>query len=222
MTIRGVLFDLDDTLYDRARAFRAWSERFVDGHLPALDAVARAETVDLLVELDDNGYGAKDMLFSAIKARHPELTHEVDDLVDHFRADFPAGLALDAGSRRLLDHLREKRIRFGIITNGLTAQRPKLKALGIDQWTSCIFVSSEFGCKKPDPRIFRAAAAELGVPCADILFVGDHPSLDIAGAGAIGMKTAWVKRPGAAWPADLGVAPNFTVSSLDQLLPCIE
>jgi len=220
MTIKGVLFDLDDTLYDRRLAFRAWADRFLNAHLNELGPHERAETAGLLVELDDNGYGAKDALFGALKARHPELSYAVDELIDHFYRGFLVDLTLDPGAKSLLDHLREKNIPFDVITNGLSNQRPKLAALGVDQWASCVFVSSEFGCKKPDPKIFYAALAELGFGAAETLFVGDHPKLDIAGAKGVGMLTAWIKRPGVEWPADLAdLQPNFTVSSLDDLIP---
>jgi putative hydrolase of the HAD superfamily len=220
MTIKGVLFDLDDTLYDRPLAFRAWAERFITTQVGPQESDALAETIDLLVKLDDNGYGSKEALFGAFKERFPGLSHEVDHLTDLFRQDFPAGLVLDPGAEALLGHLRQKKIPFGIITNGLRYQRPKLAALGVDQWTSCIFVSSEFGCKKPDPRIFLAASAELNLDASEILFVGDHPSLDIAGAHGVGMRTAWVNRAGTDWPSALApVRPDFTISSLDELIP---
>ncbi len=71
---------------------------------------------------------------------------------------------------RLLKALDMAGIPFGIITNGSTRQNIKIDQLGLRSRTQCIFVSEEFGCSKPDPAIFQAAAACLNAPCESILF----------------------------------------------------
>jgi HAD superfamily hydrolase (TIGR01549 family) len=60
--------------------------------------------------------------------------------------------------------------------------------------------SSGIGFKKPDSRIFQAALDRLGVPAARALFVGDDPQADIIGASRMGMRTAWLRRPGRPYP----------------------
>lgn len=51
--------------------------------------------------------------------------------------------------------------------------------------------------------------------------VGDRPDTDIAGAAALGMKTALVRTgrflPGEAWPDDID-RPDWDVDSLDDLM----
>ena len=50
-----------------------------------------------------------------------------------------------------------------------------------------IVVSAEYAVRKPNPLVFETAAALLGVPCADVWFVGDQVDTDIVGARAAGM-----------------------------------
>ncbi len=73
---------------------------------------------------------------------------------------------------------------------------------------------------KPEPLLFEMALEKLGVDPGDCLMVGDRPDTDIAGAAAIGMKTALVRtgrfRPGEAYPPDLP-KPDFDVESLSEL-----
>ena len=66
----------------------------------------------------------------------------------------------DAGCRDTtpLDVLDAAGIPFGIITNGPVQQNLKIDQLGLRSRTKCIFISEEFGCSKPDPAIFQAAA----------------------------------------------------------------
>jgi len=56
--------------------------------------------------------------------------------------------------------------------------------------------SSVVGFSKPDARIFQAAMAQVGAPPARTLFVGNDLAADIAGAAAVGMRTALVRRGG--------------------------
>lgn len=43
------------------------------------------------------------------------------------------------------------------------------------------------GTRKPDPRLFHAAAERLGLPTAACLYVGDGGGDEMAGSGAVGM-----------------------------------
>ena len=47
--------------------------------------------------------------------------------------------------------------------------------------------SYEFGFRKPDKRIFLAAAERIGFKPEEIMFVGDRINIDIKGAIATGM-----------------------------------
>jgi len=86
-----------------------------------------------------------------------------------------------------------------------------------DRLTSCIFISEVFGCKKPEAKIFLAAASCLGVATWDVLFVGDNPYADIWGAQRVGMKTAWLHR-GRAWPSNISSTPaDIIIGSLEEL-----
>jgi putative hydrolase of the HAD superfamily len=74
------------------------------------------------------------------------------------------------------------------------------------------------GVRKPDPAIFHTAAARVGVALSHILFVGDHPEADIAGAAGAGMQTACLRR-GREWPMhEVTAVPNIIVDAFDELL----
>jgi putative hydrolase of the HAD superfamily len=83
---------------------------------------------------------------------------------------------------------------------------------------ACIVISDEVGARKPDPAIFHAAAAQLGVALAPIMFVGDHSQADIAGAARAGMQTAWLRRRRDWLMHDAAVVPDVIVDALDELL----
>lgn len=74
---------------------------------------------------------------------------------------------------------------------------------------------------KPYPLLYQIALERLGVSPPQCLMIGDRPDTDIAGAAALGMKTALVRTgrfsPGAVLPAHLPV-PDWDVESLGELL----
>jgi putative hydrolase of the HAD superfamily len=72
-----------------------------------------------------------------------------------------------------------------MVTNGSAhTQRAKLTALGFEGLFDPLIVSEEVGVRKPHARAFELAIANWG----DVLFVGDDPVADIAGALAVGMR----------------------------------
>ncbi len=65
---------------------------------------------------------------------------------------------------------------------------PEIAKLGLDQFFEVRILSSRFGFKKPDPRLFRAAMEKIGVSPEDCIYVGDNPCKDMGGAKRVGMK----------------------------------
>lgn len=78
-------------------------------------------------------------------------------------------------------------------------------------------LSSEMArCTKPNPAIFHQMAHTLATPPAAMLYVGDSPSFDIAGARRAGMPVAWVNRQGTTL-VDGVPQPDVEVKSLTEL-----
>jgi putative hydrolase of the HAD superfamily len=217
--VNAVLFDLDNTLADRDQAFRAWARWFAQEHLRLEHRQAIEEVVGGLITLDAEGRTPKDLMFATLKDRYPHLTEDVNDLASAFRQQLLAHLPpLADDAACLIDALDAIRMPWGIVTNGSAGQLRKVEQLDLVDRAACIVISEEVGVRKPDPAIFHAAAAGVGVAPSHIMFVGDHPEADIAGAARAGMQTAWLRR-GQEWPVhDSLAAPNLIVDSLGELL----
>lgn len=72
-------------------------------------------------------------------------------------------------------------------------QRLELKYFGLyDKFKSVIF-SSDFGYKKPDPRIFLEASKRLEFEPENILCIGDNFDSDIVPAAKLGMKALHIE-----------------------------
>ncbi|HEV8233010.1 MAG TPA: HAD family hydrolase, partial [Gemmatimonadaceae bacterium] len=95
------------------------------------------------------------------------------------------------------DALREFRrsaIPMGVISNssfGHETIRHELAKHGLADFISVFVASAEYAVRKPNPLLFDIGAARLGLPSADIWFVGDRLDTDVAGARAAGMTAVW-------------------------------
>jgi len=221
--VTALLFDLDNTLFNRDQAVHRWAEDFTRTHLdiPLSEPDAHADAIVRVIALDAHGYGAKPSMFAALKSQYAALTAHIEDLVDAFYRQVPTYAILDDGAARLLAALDHAHVPFGIVTNGSRYQIHTVTALGLDHRTSCILVSELVGCRKPDPTIFAMAAACLKTLPGSILFVGDNPEADIEGAYSAGMWTAWL-RQGQTWPT--AIAPELAglvIDSLDELVSSV-
>lgn len=100
-----------------------------------------------------------------------------------------------------LTHVRRLGLRSAIVSNTpwgspASAWREELARHGLDRAVDRSVFCRDVGWRKPDPRIFEHAAAELGVGVRECLFVGDEPTWDVQGPHAIGMAALLIDRSG--------------------------
>ena len=125
----------------------------------------------------------------------------VADTALAFRRSSLTHLRLYAGAAELLRALRE-RSQVLLASNAQSLfTRPELEELGIAGLFDAIWISSEQGVKKPDPRFYRSLLAARGLRPERCLMIGNDPICDGEGARAAGLD-AWVIRSGLS-PRDL-------------------
>lgn len=95
-----------------------------------------------------------------------------------------------------LEQLASEGLKLGIISNWDERLRPLLGTLGLGKYFEVILISCESAFTKPSPVMFNLAAEKLGMAPKRILHVGDSLELDVEGAKAAGMQTAWLRRTG--------------------------
>jgi putative hydrolase of the HAD superfamily len=104
----------------------------------------------------------------------------------------------------------------------LTNGNADLERIGIHTHFHCHVCARDTGVAKPDARIFREAAQQLGVAPGQILHVGDDPVLDVQGAREAGLHTAWINRERKPWPAALGAPPDLDLPDMGALADWLE
>jgi putative hydrolase of the HAD superfamily len=212
--LRGILFDLDDTLTDRTKSIDKLAPEFARHfHLDRL-GVPEDQIVQCIRAGDGNGYAMREALCRHLQASFPWMPAPgIDELVAFWKDRFPANNVEREGVTSTLRELRDRGLELGIISNGAPTQQVKIDAMKIRPFFSVVLVSEEIGIRKPDRRIFDMALQKLGLAASEVIFVGDNPELDVAGAIAAGIRPIWLKCREE--PAPHGVP---CIASFDQLI----
>jgi putative hydrolase of the HAD superfamily len=92
------------------------------------------------------------------------------------------------GTRQLLEDLRRRGCRLGIISNTDPQITAMLAGIGLGDLFDSVTASAAVGYEKPHPEIFRAALNPLGAEPGGSVYVGDIYSVDYLGARAVGMR----------------------------------
>ena len=98
------------------------------------------------------------------------------------------------GVKEVLDQLKQRSIRMGIISNWDWTARDILTAAGLIGYFDHLIISCEVDYHKPDPRIFDLALQTAGVSAQECLYVGDNYYDDAVGSRQVGMEVLIINR----------------------------
>lgn len=119
-------------------------------------------------------------------------------------------------------------VRLGLCSNFTHSETALgiLEEAGLAVHLDAVVISDAVGYRKPRQEIFRAALRALDVAPSEALHVGDNLRADIGGAGAVGMRTAWLTRrvgdPDARLEDHEGPPPDWQIGDLAELPSILE
>lgn len=179
--IKGVIFDLDDTLYrekDYVKSgYRAVSEYFGGGY------------EDKLWNYFESGKPAIDELLKELGRED-----EKEKAVEIYRTHKPS-IHLYDGVFEMIETLKSRGIKVGIITDGRPeGQKNKLEALGID--VDDVIITDELGgaqFRKPCDIAFRIMITRWRLHPAQVVYVGDNEAKDFQACRQLGIKSVLFK-----------------------------
>jgi len=192
--LEGIIFDLDDTLYNKAE----WL-------VPALEHAARIMALDehRVWEAATSYVHSKGVADVNI-FNHVLLSCGQSDSALNIRAFVAAAnnyrpasgsLSLWPGADAALRQLGS-RYRLAVMADGLVeAQNAKIIGLRLASFCNVFILSDEIDgirSRRPDPRPYREALARMGTRASRTLFVGDNPVKDFIRARQLGMVTVRV------------------------------
>jgi HAD superfamily hydrolase (TIGR01549 family) len=227
--LHAVLFDLDDTLHDDTYAYHNAAEEVarevaaehgIDALALKAAYVAEAEgfwhrlsPLDLNVKLSNLRASMWQSALESVGLNDVQLAQRSADRYNAYRVKY---FTLFPGAIDLLRALRERGMKLGIVTNGLSeTHREKIALLRISEYFDAIFLSDEVGMVKPDPLLFAHACRTLSSAPAHSAMVGDRYDRDIRGAMDAGLYTIWLNVRNEALPPG-AAPPDATCSSIGE------
>lgn len=218
MHFKAIVFDLDNTLINRKKMLEKFSTQFLDKHFSKASVIERSRMLEVIRIADRDGYVDKRDLFVELSETLSWETKPIlDELLTYWYDQFPKCAEPMEGVYQVLDEIKDRQVKLGLITNGLiSVQNCKIDQVKIRHYFDVIMVSEEMGINKPDTRIFHTTLQRLEVDPCDAIYVGDHPINDIQGSRNAGMHSVWLQGF-MDWVPSINEA-EYKINKLEQIL----
>lgn len=205
--IKGVIFDLDDTLYSEKEyvrsGYKAVSDYLGGGHEEKLWGFFEEKKPAIDELLSELGREEEKKAVLNVYRSHKPNIHLYDGVVE------------------MIEGLRDRGIKVGIITDGRPeGQQNKIKALGLEKIVDDIIITDELGgiqFRKPCDISFRIMQERWRLPSSEMMYVGDNPAKDFQAPQQLGMKAVWFKNEDGLYSADIDAldCSAFTIDKLN-------
>ena len=199
----GLVFDVDDTLYEQIvpfeNAFRSLFD--IDIDIEKFYLLSRYYS-DVKFEASRNGEMTMDEyhIYRIQEAAKDLGVYLTDEQALSMQKEYKKNqqkLKMSDTTISILELAKKNNVKLGVITNGPSEhQWAKVDALGVEKWIprENIIVSGDLGINKPDVRIFAAMQEKLQLGVESLYYIGDSLENDIVGANNAGWKSIWINR----------------------------
>lgn len=188
--IKGIIFDLDDTLYSE--------KDYVRSGYKAVSDYLGGGYKEKLWHFFEEGKPAIDELLKEL--RREDAKAEVLKVYRSHKPDIHPYL----GVAEMIAALKARGIKVGIITDGRPeGQRNKLEALGLD--VDDVIITDELGgiqFRKPCDIAFRIMITRWRLNSADVVYIGDNPTKDFQAPQQLGMRSLCFKNADGLYSTD--------------------
>ncbi len=246
MPVRGVIFDMGDTLLHYNAPDATWEETEKEGARPVYallrdagyslppedEALARAWQHALNVWSNIAAADVKDLkLHRQIRcvATLWGLPDLPDDLVE--RAGLAYMRAIQAhvwpleGAADTLAALRQQGLRVGLVSNTHWPgcyHLDDLERFGLLPYLEHPIFSADVEAWKPGREVFALSLRALGLAPQEAIYVGDSLYFDVWGAQQAGLRAVWIEQRHRWMPDGLEAMPDATIQTLPQLVALVE
>lgn len=200
--IKGVIFDLDDTLY----SYKDINDNAINKVCEYICKKLNINKENFYKAFELGRENTKKVMTYDCAAKHNRMiyfqkTLELLDenpisyaleMYDIYWNTMLETMKLNNGVIDLFEYLKRNKIKIAICTDLTThIQHRKIRKLAIDKYIDCIVTSEEAGLEKPNPIIFELCLSKLGLGPQDTIYVGDSFKKDIIGSYNMGIMPVW-------------------------------
>jgi len=190
----GVLLDLDYAFLKRLLEARHVATTILD--LSASESLART-AIDRRVREGGRTSEAWRDYFRILLTRvgaPPESTEEIIDTLAEAHQRVGLWTVAIEGAVATVRALKDAGHRLGVVSNAEGRVERDLDGAGYAGLFDTVVDSHVVGVEKPDPEIFRIAMERMSVAPETVVYLGDVPAVDVAGARAAGLTPLLLDR----------------------------
>jgi len=221
--IRGVLFDLDDTLYNSSsfatRARKEALRAMIDAGLDSTEEDAQ-KVLNKIIEQKGSNYGMhfNDLVKAIMGNYDPKIV--TMGIITYHNVKFALLRPYSDTIKTLVD-LKSMGLTLGILTDGVTIKQwEKLIRLGIHPFFDEVVTSEEYGLGKPNVEFFNYGLKKIKLKPEEVIYVGDRVDKDIMPAKSVGMHTIRILQGKYSETPD--EVSDYKIKSISELSKIIE
>ena len=196
--VKGVIFDLDDTLYN----YQFANEKALNALCQYASEVLRIPAATFRdAFMQGRAQTKKDLSnTAATHSRSLYCQHALEilglspleytvTLSDYFWNSFFSHMCLYPGVKEFLEKLKRSKYSIALCTD-MTAeiQHKKVFHLGLEELVDHIVTSEEVGYEKPHPKMFSMTLEKMSLNPSEVVMIGDSLQKDIQGAKSLGIQ----------------------------------
>jgi putative hydrolase of the HAD superfamily len=194
--LKGVVFDIDDTLYFERDYVRSGFWAIAD-FLSEKSTFSAQVIFSFLWTLFNQGTRGNtfDLLFEKFSYFTENITTQ--DLVQVYREHDPA-ISIQPDMYKLIDCLKDRNIFIGAVSDGpFISQTAKVSALGLERLFDEVVLTDMWGKEfwKPHPRAFEFLEHRSGLLPEQMIYIGDNPQKDFIAPNNRGWRTVRLRMP---------------------------
>jgi HAD superfamily hydrolase (TIGR01509 family) len=221
VSARGVLFDAGDVLIGPING--RWNPRY------DFEQILSRHVPDVSADSFPAAFAAGQRVLDAAQATasrteyHRAILHAlgIDRPGTALLAELEqpaAGLpvAVFPDVRRVLERLRMDGVPMAVVSDSWPDLEDLFRRLDLHEFFQTFVISAVLGCRKPDPRMYRAGSDGLGLPPRECVFIDDDPEL-VAAAIDLGYQAMTLIRD----PNPPTTTTTPRIASLDDLIAIV-
>ncbi len=189
MTIKAILFDLDDTLYDEKHFVKSGFIKVAE-FIEDKFKISKKDFYKILIDIYNDGSRGNIFNLALEKVNIIFDDNIIYSMVKIYREHNPE-IKLNKDIESLLIKLKAT-YSLGIITDGYFAvQKKKVQALRLEELFDSIIYTDQYGKEywKPNVLGYKLALKEFQVSSGEAMYVGDNPYKDFIEAKEMGITT---------------------------------
>ncbi|MFW6375996.1 MAG: HAD family hydrolase [Thermoplasmatota archaeon] len=216
--VKGVIFDLDNTLVN-----------FVEAKLKACEAVVdhlgRDDPEELFYQFLDGDHHIEDPqnIKDYLQSNNIFDKDLFERCSDIYRSTKLKNIELYPGVKDVLEELHERGLKIGLVTDAESVDAmDRLKKVGLLDLFDAIVTFDDTGKKKPDPEPFLRCLDEMGSEPEEVVLVGDSLDRDVVPGKELGMVTVHAKYGDENYKEEREVEADHSIGEVGGLMDVLQ